>query len=321
MKRLLFLLLSCSAVYSQNAVILPWTPQQFTNTNGALLVSGKVCTYLAGTSTGTATFTDSTASVQNAIPPNAILLDSTARPTSGGIWLTPGKAYKIVTMTAGSDSTCNTGVVVKTQDNVSSAASLVLNLPETTAPSGLANIDLCYGDSASHSIKCNYNNGGFSFLPLTGTSNQWTALQTFNSGTLLPSAPGATDLGSTSFPFGNLWLGTGSTNNFKFAPATTSAARIISIPDPGVNTNLALNLTATSAAFATATTAGTCVQSTTAVTGATTTMVASASPVSTPGVGAVWSAFVSSAGNVTINECAVATSAGGSIAFNIRVTP
>jgi hypothetical protein len=78
---------------------------------------------------------------------------------------------------------------------------------------------------------------------------------------------------------------------------------------------------ATSASFATATTAGTCVQNTTAVTGATTGMAVSISPVSTPGVGAVWSAFVSSAGNVTINECAVATSAGGTIAFNIRVTP
>ena len=78
-------------------------------------------------------------------------------------------------------------------------------------------------------------------------------------------------------------------------------------------------LAATSAAFATATTAGTCVQNTTAVPGATTAQVAMASPVSTPGVGAVWSAAVSSAGNVTITECAVATSAGGTIAFNIRV--
>lgn len=79
-------------------------------------------------------------------------------------------------------------------------------------------------------------------------------------------------------------------------------------------------LTATSAAFATATTAGTCVQNTTAVVGTTTAMAVIASPVSTPGVGAEWSAFVSSAGNVTIIECAVATSAGGTIAFNIRVT-
>lgn len=138
---------------------------------------------------------------------------------------------------------------------------------------------------------------------------------------LLPSAAGGSDVGSTSLPWANLWLGTAGTNNFKFQPAATAAARVVSMPDPGTNVNMAFNLTATSAAFATATTAATCVQSTTAVTGATTAMVAEVSPVSTPGVGAVWSAFVSSAGNVTINECAVAASAGGSIAFNIRVHP
>jgi hypothetical protein len=84
---------------------------------------------------------------------------------------------------------------------------------------------------------------------------------------------------------------------------------------------IAQDIVATSAAFATATTGGTCVQNTTAIAGATTAMSVSVSPVSTPGVGAQWSAFVSSAGNVTINECAVATSAGGTIAFNIRVIP
>lgn len=138
---------------------------------------------------------------------------------------------------------------------------------------------------------------------------------------ITPFVAGASDAGSATLPFGNLWLGTAATNNFKFAPAATAAARTISIPDPGLSVNLAFNLKATSAAFATATTAGTCVQNTTAVAGATTSMVAKASPVSTPGVGAVWSAFISSAGNVTINECAVAASAGGTIAFNIEVTP
>ncbi len=85
--------------------------------------------------------------------------------------------------------------------------------------------------------------------------------------------------------------------------------------------NYAQDIVATSAALATATTAGTCVQNTTAVAGSTTSMAVVASPVSTPGVGAVWSAFVSTNGTVTITECAVAASAGGSIAFNIRVIP
>lgn len=140
-------------------------------------------------------------------------------------------------------------------------------------------------------------------------------------GAMTPAAAAGTDVGTAGLPFANAWLGTAATNNFKLQPAATAAARIVSMPDPGTNVNMAFNLSATSAAFATATTAATCVQSTTAVTGATTAMVAEASPVSTPGVGAVWSAFVSSAGNVTINECAVAASAGGSIAFNIRVHP
>jgi len=140
----------------------------------------------------------------------------------------------------------------------------------------------------------------------------------FNSG-VFSSTIG--NIGGAGNPWGNIFLGTAATNNFKFQPAATAAARTVSIPDPGTNVNLGFNLRATSAAFATATTAGTCVQNTTAVAGATTSMVAKVSPVSTPGVGAQWSALVSSAGNVTITECAVATSAGGTIAFNIEVTP
>lgn len=56
----------------------------------------------------------------------------------------------------------------------------------------------------------------------------------------LPNTAGATDLGSTSLPHGNLWLGTAATNNFKFQPAATAAARVISIPDPLAAENLAL---------------------------------------------------------------------------------
>jgi hypothetical protein len=131
-RRFLIFLISCGAVYpQQNALILPWVPQQFTNTNGTPLANGKVCTYQAGTSTGLATYTDSTASVANSVPPNAILLDSTGRPTSGGIWLKSPLAYKIVVMTAGTDSTCSTGVTIKTQDQVVTGSGAGLNLNNT----------------------------------------------------------------------------------------------------------------------------------------------------------------------------------------------
>lgn len=122
MKRLILsVFLVAIANAQQNALMLPWTPQQFSNTNGTVLANGKVCTYQAGTSTGLATFTDSTAAVSSNVPPNAILLDSTGRPTSCGIWLSAAKSYKIIVLTAGSDSTCNTGVTIKTQDNVTAS--------------------------------------------------------------------------------------------------------------------------------------------------------------------------------------------------------
>lgn len=53
--------------------------------------------------------------------------------------------------------------------------------------------------------------------------------------TLLPFTAGSSDAGSASLPFGNLWLGTAATNNFKFQPAATAGARIWSIPDWGAN--------------------------------------------------------------------------------------
>jgi hypothetical protein len=59
-------------------------------------------------------------------------------------------------------------------------------------------------------------------------------------GALLAITAGSQDVGSTSLPFGNLWLGTAATNNFKFQPAATAAARVISIPDPLAAENLAL---------------------------------------------------------------------------------
>ncbi len=127
--------------------------------------------------------------------------------------------------------------------------------------------------------------------------------------------------GDHGYEVGAVTDGTGAAPSFFRAGVFGGVNGVFAAEAGGTVFRVAQVIKATSAAFATATTAGTCVQNTTAVTGATTSMAVSTSPVSTPGVGAVWSAFVSSAGNVTINECAVAVSAGGTIAFNIRVTP
>jgi hypothetical protein len=81
--------------------------QLFSNA-GIVLSGGKIYTYLAGTTTPQATWTDSTQAVANA---NPIILDSAGRPTSE-IWLQAGLVYKFIL----TDSNNNT---LGTWDNVS----------------------------------------------------------------------------------------------------------------------------------------------------------------------------------------------------------
>jgi hypothetical protein len=49
----------------------------------------------------------------------------------------------------------------------------------------------------------------------------------------IPSSAGGVDLGATSVPWGNLWIGTAATNNFKVQPAATSGTRTWVVPDWG----------------------------------------------------------------------------------------
>jgi len=76
--------------------------------NGAPLVGGKIYTYLAGSTTPAATYTDNTGSTPQA---NPIILDSNGLPLSP-IWLQGGVSYKLVIQTAA-------GVTMRTVDNVS----------------------------------------------------------------------------------------------------------------------------------------------------------------------------------------------------------
>lgn len=81
--------------------------QQF-NANGEPLNGGKVLTYLAGSTTPTATYTDNTGATQQA---NPIILNSLGLPASP-IWLNGGITYKFVIQDANS-------VTLRTVDNIS----------------------------------------------------------------------------------------------------------------------------------------------------------------------------------------------------------
>jgi len=74
---------------------------------GDVLNGGTIDTYAGGTSTPLTTYADSTGGVTNA---NPIVLNAAGRDT-GGIWLTPGTAYKFILKNAD-------GITLDTLDNV-----------------------------------------------------------------------------------------------------------------------------------------------------------------------------------------------------------
>ena len=86
---------------------------QFFDNAGNVLTGGKVYSYLAGTTTPSATYTDATG---NNFHQNPIILDAAGRVPSGGeIWLSLGVGYKFVLEDANN-------VLIATYDNIPSSA-------------------------------------------------------------------------------------------------------------------------------------------------------------------------------------------------------
>jgi len=185
-------------------------------------------------------------------------------------------------------------------------------LGESAAVGGAGGFSSIWADNTAHKLKANNNNAGavtFGYIDLAETIS---GVKSFNSGTILPSAAGGTDLGSTALPFGNLWLGTAATNNFKFQPASTTGARIITIADPLSPTTVAMPLTIASgtkalntASITTATCdAGAAVAATGVLSTDTVDWSFNAAPTATNKYGAFLVVYaVPSAGNVTFYTC------------------
>lgn len=87
----------------------PVANDQIFDANGDPLSSGQVETYLAGSSTPAATYTDDTGGTPQS---NPIILNSLGYPTLGAVWLTGGVSYKFVIKDA-------LGVTLRTIDNIS----------------------------------------------------------------------------------------------------------------------------------------------------------------------------------------------------------
>lgn len=120
---LVCLLMGCNTVpaYAQSYALMPVPHYQFFDRNGTPLSGGKVCTYLAGSSTPTPTYSNSTGTANT----NPVTLDSGGYAT---IYL-GARSYKIVLQdssgTAGQCTGGGAGVTIWTQDNVYDYAQLL----------------------------------------------------------------------------------------------------------------------------------------------------------------------------------------------------
>lgn len=108
---------------------MPFTVSRFLDANGAPLAGGLVYTYAAGTNTPMASYTDSTALVQNT---NPVVLDSTG---SGNIWISGN--YKINLKDANGVQQPNYPVDnvadFHTIDNITATSTTSLSISTTTA--------------------------------------------------------------------------------------------------------------------------------------------------------------------------------------------
>jgi hypothetical protein len=85
---------------------------QFFDSNGVPLAGGKIFSYLAGTTTPAAVYTDSTGNTPHT---NPIILNSAGRVPGGEIWQPAGTSYKFSLFTS-------TDVLIATYDNIATIA-------------------------------------------------------------------------------------------------------------------------------------------------------------------------------------------------------
>lgn len=105
--------------------LVPAAYQTVLDANGAPISGAKICTYLAGTTTPTATYTTAALSVANA---NPITADSSGRWTA---FLSPGASYKFIFQdSSGTPGVCD-GVALKTVDGIQAVPAASVNLDVT----------------------------------------------------------------------------------------------------------------------------------------------------------------------------------------------
>lgn len=115
LKRLLATVLLLSVpltAWAQTYTVAPTPKFLGLDTNRNPLSSGKLCTYVSGTTTPATTYTSANG-IENR---NPVILDGAGQ---ADVWLAPGQAYTFVLKSAGSDGTCSTGTTQWTVNGIS----------------------------------------------------------------------------------------------------------------------------------------------------------------------------------------------------------
>src|SRR5262245_13522313 len=126
MKKLLFTLLlaAASTAFAATPVVLSPVPKQhFLSSNGTTPLSfGCVFSYVSGTTTPLATYTDSTG---NTVNTNPLILTAGGFAGSGSssMWLAAGQAYRLKVVSAGGTN-CASGTVQYTIDGIGGGLTL-----------------------------------------------------------------------------------------------------------------------------------------------------------------------------------------------------
>lgn len=127
---------SLFAVYLHAATgtVMPSPLFTATDANGTIISGGKLCTYLAGTTTPATTYFDVDLAAGHANA-NPVIMNSRGQAV---VFLVPGQSYKFTLLSAGTTTDCTTGTTQWTQDNVSAVPPSSSNLDITgTAGTGI----------------------------------------------------------------------------------------------------------------------------------------------------------------------------------------
>lgn len=225
MKKLLLLLLFISPVEAQ-VQLVPFVKGTYLDQNGRPLSNGCLFSYISGTNTPLATYTDSTGTFPQT---NPVRLGADGRPLGGDIWLSGSSAYRLKLVSAGG-SNCSAGFTIWTEDGIAPGSNSLLASNNVWTGTNTYNGAVTFNVQPLFNVGLNSNgpnllNGGGT---LAGT---YTGSPTFSGGVNFSGG-----ITSTTGTFSGQIISTVTTGTAPFVVASTTVV-------PNLNASLLLGCT------------------------------------------------------------------------------